>query len=98
MGVYVDQLLPCIPNKNWRYSKSCHLIADTLEELHDFAQQLGLRRAWFQNKILPHYDLTGNKRKQALKLGAIEISRNKIKKLIEIEVKRRQKNASKYVK
>lgn len=89
MSVYVDTLLPCIQNKNWKYTHSCHLIADTLEELHDFAGQLGLRRAWFQNKILPHYDLTRNKRAQAVRLGAEEISRKQMLKFIEREVKRR---------
>lgn len=56
-------------------SGSCHLTADTEEELHAFAARLGLRRAWFQAKsTTPHYDLTESKRELALKLGAVFVS------------------------
>lgn len=76
MAVYVDDLMACIPNGNWRWSKSCHLIADTTDELHTFAQRIGMRRSWFQNDSrLPHYDLTENRRRMALKQGAIELDR-----------------------
>lgn len=52
-----------------------HLMADTSEELHEFAAQLGLRRAWVQHEGRPteHYDITDPKRQQALKLGAVPI-------------------------
>jgi len=73
MSVYVGPIMPCVPNKNWRYNYSCHLVADTVAELHSFAACLGLKRSWFQDKRIPHYDLTRNKRKQAVKLGAIQI-------------------------
>lgn len=53
---------------------SCHLTASTLEELHEFAARIGLRRAWFQHhRILSHYDLTPARRKAALAAGAIEV-------------------------
>jgi len=32
-----------------------------------------LKRTWFQNKRIPHYDLTANKRRQAVSLGATEV-------------------------
>jgi hypothetical protein len=51
-----------------------HLTADTEQELHDFAAQLGLQRRWFQGfpaHSLPHYDVTGPTREQAIRLGAI---------------------------
>jgi hypothetical protein len=76
MAVYVDPLMGCVPTARWRFTKSCHLVADSLEELHEFAGQLGLKRGWFQSKSrVAHYDLTENKRKQAIVLGAIELSR-----------------------
>jgi hypothetical protein len=55
--------------------ESCHLIvAGKLDDLHVFAKKIGLQRSWFQgNASWPHYDLTPNKRKLALKLGAVEI-------------------------
>lgn len=80
MSVYVDPLLPCILNKNWKYNYSCHLVADTITELHEFAMWLGLKPSWFQNKTIPHYDLTSNKRKQAVKLGAVEIDKKQFAK------------------
>jgi hypothetical protein len=46
------------------------MTADTLEELHEMAEKLGLRR-WFQNTGTPHYDLCKSKRLKAIKLGAI---------------------------
>jgi len=53
----------------------CHLEADTLEELHQFAQRLGLKREWFQDKPAhPHYDITSSVRQRAVRLGAIEMS------------------------
>lgn len=75
MSVYVDEMLPCITNPNWRWSEVCHLVADTVAELHQFAAYLGLQRSWFQSGRVPHYDLTKNKRKKAIKLGAVPVDR-----------------------
>lgn len=77
MSVYVDALLPCIKNRNWPYSESCHLLADSVEELHGFAGNLGLKRCWFQNNSLPHYDLTKSMRAKAVRAGAVGIGRQK---------------------
>lgn len=33
MAVYVDSLV----NYGWKYGPSCHMMADTLEELHEMA-------------------------------------------------------------
>lgn len=47
--------------------------ADT-QELHDFAQRIALRRAWFQKDAFhPHYDVFGSRPAAALKAGAIAI-------------------------
>ena len=74
MAVYVDNMKPCVPNRNWRWFTSCHLTADSIVELHAFAKMLGLRLSWFQTaSVLPHYDLTEGKRAQAVKLGAVEL-------------------------
>lgn len=80
MSIYVDKLSPCLPNKKWRWKESCHLIGDSISELHIFAEQIGLKRSWFQGgSVLPHYDLTKQKRKHAINNGAIEISDEKLK-------------------
>lgn len=53
---------------------SSHLTATTLDELHAFAADLGLRREWFQDHpLLPHYDLTIAKRRAALDAGAVVV-------------------------
>ena len=66
MAVYVDDELI-----SWRGKRWCHLVAESLPELHAFARRLGLREAWFQAKSAhPHYDVTVNVRDRALTLGA----------------------------
>lgn len=79
MAVYVDQLFPTARKANWPFDEACHLLTDgPIEELHAFARKLSLKPEWFQghhaNPALHHYDLTKNKRLQALKLGASEIA------------------------
>jgi hypothetical protein len=55
-----------------------HLVADTDEELHEFAARLGMKREWFQHKASrphqAHYDLPERSRPQALALGAVAVS------------------------
>jgi len=69
---YVDTLL----DYGWRLGPSCHLMADSLDELHDMAARLGLKRRWFQDDPrLPHYDLTTRRRAAAVHLGAREVGR-----------------------
>ncbi len=75
MSVYVDPLHPTLRNYKWRWPQGCHLIADSEDELHTFAARLGLKRAWFQGDgTMPHYDLSPNKRNQAVRMGAYEIT------------------------
>lgn len=71
MAVYVDNA-----QITWRGRKWCHLVADSLDELHQFAGVLGLRRSWFQSQAsFPHYDVTIETRAVALRLGAINSDR-----------------------
>lgn len=89
MTVYVDNAR--IPARVGRHNTTwSHLFADTQDELHAFADRLGLRRNWFQDpvkvgkpiKARPgsraaenwHYDVTESKRRQAVALGAVEVS------------------------
>ena len=53
----------------------CHLFSDADDdhaELHAFAAQLGMQRAWFQGD---HYDLVPPRRAAAVTLGAVEVDR-----------------------
>jgi hypothetical protein len=81
MTVYVDDFR--VPANVGRiYSRWSHLTADTKDELHAFASQLGLQRRWFQTckrsqACKPaercrhwHYDVTDPKRDEAIRLGA----------------------------
>ena len=55
------------------------MFADSKEELHEFANKIGMKRVWFQDTKLPHYDLTAKRRQLALRLGAIEVDSNWVK-------------------
>jgi hypothetical protein len=55
------------------------MFADSEEELHEFANKIGMKSEWFQNKKLPHYDLTVKRRQLALSLGAIEVDSSWVK-------------------
>src|SRR5258708_836261 len=80
MPCYVDSLQTYSHGRGfWRGRPSCHLIADTQDELHAFALSLGCRRSWFQNdSSIPHYDLDELRRRRAVKLGALEIDRKEL--------------------
>ncbi len=73
--VYVSPMHTSLKNKNWPYKEHCYLVADTVEELHEFAVKiLRLKRSWFQDKTMLHYDITFRKRRAAILNGAMEIS------------------------
>lgn len=59
-----------------------HMLADTIEELHEMADKIGLKREWFQPKSTPHYDVSREKRLLAIAAGAIEIDRKKTVEII----------------
>ena len=69
MPVYVDG-----QKNSFGRMKMCHMSADTLDELHDMAKAIGLKRAWFQDERVPHYDLSLSKRKLAIEQGAVELN------------------------
>ncbi len=71
MGVYVDTLI----DWGWHRGPSCHLIADSVDELISFAAKLGLKPEWMQTDNTPHYDLDARGRETALSLGAIPLKR-----------------------
>lgn len=78
MTVYVDDAVTL-----WRDQRWAHLMADTLEELHAFAQSLGLPRRSFQDKRSgAHYDVTAALREQAIAAGAVAISRHRDRELV----------------
>jgi hypothetical protein len=77
VSVYVDE-----PIYRFGRMHMCHMVADTLEELHAMADTIGVNRKWFQSKArYPHYDICKAKRKLAVEAGAIEVD---VRKVIEV--------------
>lgn len=82
MTVYVDNMrMPAtVGTVRGRWS---HLVTDSpdIEELHVFAERIGMRREWFQEYskrpaglYRPHYDVADSRRSAALLAGAVSIS------------------------
>lgn len=78
MPVYV-----CKNKYAYRGMIMCHMVADTLAELHEMAERIGLKREWFQTKSsLPHYDVCRTKRALAIRCGAREVSNRELYQMI----------------
>ena len=70
MAVYVDGLRQ---HPGWKWP-SCHLTADSLQELLCFGEMLGLKRGWLQRSNLTkklHFDITRKNRERAIRMGAV---------------------------
>lgn len=76
MAILIDAFLNGERGPVHYWNRKCgHLVSDaSLEELHDFAHRLGLRREWFQQKSIPHYDVTGERYELALSMGALLVT------------------------
>lgn len=77
MAVYVDR-----PVHRYGRMRMCHMLADTLDELHVMAARVGLKPEWFQAHSTPHYDVCKKNRELALRLGAIQADRKQVVALI----------------
>jgi len=77
MAVYVDKA-----QNLFGRMIMCHMLADTLPELHEMADKLGFKREWFQPRSSPYYDLSKLDRKRAIEMGAIEIDNVQLVALI----------------
>ncbi len=78
MGVYVDDAHALLYGM-----VMCNMIADTSEELHAMADQIGMARRWVQQPGTPreHYDISLSKRALAIKHGAVPISRRQLARM-----------------
>ncbi len=85
MTIYVDELrdVQAVTGRG-RPGLWCHMISDDgLESLHRFAYQLGIPRFAFQDHPRhPHYDLSPERRAQAVALGAVEVSTRKLAEIL----------------
>lgn len=74
MAIYVDFMQIEFKDYKW-----CHMLADTLQELHDFAALIEVdKRLFHRNASYPHYDVTVQMREIAIEYGAIPAGRKKI--------------------
>jgi hypothetical protein len=73
VAVYVDEALWEFRGRMW-----CHLTADSVDELHAFAADLGIPRRAFQSRPgrpwVDHYDLPESHRDQAVACGAVPLT------------------------
>lgn len=78
--IYVDS------EQAWghRHGSSCHMIADSPEELELARKALGLKRQWLQKAGQPdeHYDLFKGRRARAVALGAKAVDRRELVAII----------------
>jgi hypothetical protein len=77
VAVYVDKT-----RNQYGRMKMCHMLSDSLEELHAMAARIGMKREWFQPLSTPHYDVCLARRKLAIQYGAIEIDRRQTVEII----------------
>ncbi len=79
MAVYVDDM-----KKPYRSMIMCHMLADTDDELHAMADQIGVARRWHQKAGThhSHYDIALSKRALALAAGALEVDRQAVARIL----------------
>jgi hypothetical protein len=75
MAILIDEARWWFKERRW-----CHLVSDqSLDELHLFADQVGIPRRGFQGD---HYDVPEEYRAQMISAGAIEVeSRELVRRL-----------------
>ncbi len=83
MGCYVDTVRT-YPGAGLRYTRFCHLLADSREELHAMADELGIPRRFFQDHPWRwHHDLPEHLRARAVQLGAQELTLHEVGVLLQ---------------
>ena len=74
----------------WRGRRWAHLVSDhSYDELHAFADQLGIPRRAFQGD---HYDVPAELRDEAIALGATSVSAREIVQRLQASGLRRRKH------
>jgi hypothetical protein len=79
---YVDTVRS-YPGAGLRYTRFCHLLADSPEELHAMADELGIPRRFYQDHPWRwHHDLPEHLRARAVELGAQELTLREVGALL----------------
>lgn len=75
MAVYLDKSTNILKGKSEWPMVTCHMIADSVEELFEMANKIGLRPEWFQPWSHPHFDVSKTRQTRALAHGAKRLER-----------------------
>jgi hypothetical protein len=82
MACYVDTVRS-YPGAGLRYTRYCHLLADTPEELYAMADALGIPDRFYQDHPWRwHHDLPEHLRERAVELGAQELTLREVGALL----------------
>lgn len=77
MTVFVDDMY-LYPMGRFGRMKMSHMVADTIEELHEMADKIGVARKWVQQASMGkgwvHYDVSISARVKAIENGAKTIT------------------------
>ena len=74
MAIYVDRARVLFKDRVW-----CHMMADSLDELHHFAQLMKIDVCLFHRTAsYPHYDITMEMRERVIACGAVDADRRTI--------------------
>lgn len=87
MPVYVDDA-----RNSYGRMIMCHMLADTLDELHGMAKIIGMRSTWYQPLSFPHYDVCQMRKVLAIEHGAIQVDRRQI-----VHIKRRLRTDQQFI-
>lgn len=70
-----------VGKREYKYGRMLmsHMAADSLKELHEMAQNVGVAKRHFQDKVnKPHYDICKQNKLKAIEFGAIEVDDRKL--------------------
>lgn len=74
------------------YTDKTMLVADTVEELHDFAQGIGISKEHYRDHDeYPHYEIWGYKVDKAFERGAINTRTNEVL-ILSMQISRKGQN------
>ena len=74
MAIYVDRARVLFKDRVW-----CHMMADSLDELHHFAQLMKIdARLFHRTASYTHYDITMEMRERVIACGAVDADRRTI--------------------
>jgi Protein of unknown function (DUF4031) len=78
MTVYVDNPIYTRPGVKKPRKRYAHMVADSLQELAQFAAKIGVKPHFFHNSSMAHFDINQDQHAIALQNGAKLVSSKEI--------------------